>query len=844
MKKLYLFTLFALFSSAIMFGQVEWSATADGLWSDMNNWSTGAVPTATDEVILGIPTICTVDADAVFGRLRLGRNGDAEMIVKTGVTMTGSATDWNSIGENAKGTLTVEAEAVLDLGNHHMYISQNGGDSEVHLYGTLKNASSIRLGEKGGISNVTIYDGGQLISRYISDVNRWGAGALIDIRGGTFKMTQIEGEVATFIEQGKIVAYGGGGKLIYEEVDGNTVVTSEEDNTAPTIESSIPADAETGVPGEVPIIINFSKWMDHASVEAALTVTPALVNPVYTWAQNTLTISSDGMTPLTAYTVAIGATATDVNGVAAGSELSFTFTTIDPDAPPIIVTTVPADGATDINEGAPIVVNFSKAMDQASAEAAITVVPALVNPVVTWSNGDKTVSIAHDNLGWEQVSTVTIAAGAKASADETVLAADYTFTYTVRGQPLTTIVWNPAQDGSSDGLWTTAANWTLGVVPDGNYKTVLNVPGAGAIHLTDSVNVNSIRLGDNGPGDTLYIEENGYLKTNGEWNGFGIGDTSIVIIEAGGTLDLSSHAWIAYHDKAYSEIDVYGTMFVKGSTGLNWADDGGVGVLTVHEGGILNIRSLNDYAESGKNTASINAGSVIDIDGGEWILNRHQKSVVKQYIEAGRITAYEGAGIVRVLEDSIFTATDTTLITVVTSTMVANTDATLSALTSDVGGTFSPAFDPAVTTYDLVVPMGSFWANIGGVPNDVYASVSEDVFVDLSMGSGQAVVTVTAEDGSTQNYTVNITVSDVSVFDESKLKANAFYIPSQGIVRVENAASVEMIRVIDVTGKVRLNANVNSLETFDIDASALYDGLYIIQLKSSDSSRQSFKFVK
>ncbi len=845
MKKLYLLCLFGLFFSVTMFGQVTWSATADGLWSDPANWG-GVVPTINDEVRIGVPAICTVDADAEFGRLRLGYNGDAEMIIKANVIMTALALDWHSIGENYKGKLTVEAGAVLDLKNKHNYFSQNGGDAEVHLYGTIKNTESIRLGEKGGNCNVTIYTGGELISRYISDINRWGAGAHLDIRGGTFRLTQIEGEVKTFIEQGKIVAYGGGGKLVYAETDGNTVVTSEEDPSAPTIESSIPFDTETGYPGASPIIITFSKWMDRASVEAALTVSPAIVNQTLTWAQNTLTIAGDAMTDLTNYTVTIGATAKDVNGIAVAGALSFGFTTIDPNAPPIVVTTNPLDGATGINEGTAIEIIFSKSMDSASVSTAITVVPAFENAISSWSNEHKTLSIAHDNLGWNQVVNVTLAAGAKALVDETVLAADYTFSYTVRGQPLTTIVWNPAQDGSSDGLWTTAANWTLGVVPDGNYKTVLNVPGAGSVTLTDSVNVNSIRLGDGGPGDTLFIKDNAYLKTNDEWNGFGIGDTSVVIIEAGGTLDLSSHAWIAYHAKSKSTIDVYGTMYIKGSTGLNWADDGGVGTLTIHQGGVLNMRSLNDFAESGANSASINAGSVIDVNGGEWTINRHdgQKAVAKAYIEAGRITAFKGAGFVRVVEDSIVTDTDTTYITFITSTMVRNTDATLSAFTSDVGGVLHPAFDPAVTTYNLIVPFGSFWANIGGVPADKYASVSPEVFVDLSLGGGQAVITGMAEDGSTKDYTVNVTVAEVSTPNISALKENAYYIASQDIVRVKNAVSVKMVSIFDITGKLRFNSNVYKSETFDIDASALKQGLYIIQLRNSDGSRKSFKFIK
>ncbi len=858
MKNLYLFILIALFSVAVH-GQNVWSAGTASNWATAENWSLTTVPTAADEVIFGESSleVCTVDADAVFGRLRMGRGGDAEMIIKTGVTMTGAGTDWNAISENSYAKLTVEAGATLDLGNHHAYFSQNGGTAEVYLYGKIKNSSSLGLDRKskGGIAHVIIYEGGELVSRYVSD-NSFGAGAKLDIRGGTLRMTQDESEIADFIAQGKILAYGGAGTLTLETVDMgsevlHTVVTSSPDATPPTIASSSPADAEIGVPNARPIVINFSKWMDNASVEAALTISPAIVNPTYTWVQNTLTIAGDGLVDLTVYTVTIGTGATDVNGIAVAAELSFTFTTIDPAAPPIIVTTVPADSATDINEGAPIVVNFSKEMDHASTELAITAVPALVNPIFTWSADSRSVSIAHDNAPWEQVSTVTVAAGAKAGSDETVLAAEYTFTFTVRGQPLTTTVWNPLQDGTSDGLWTTAENWTIGVVADGNYKVVLNVAGATAAILSDSVNINNLKLGDGGPGDTLIIKDKGYLKTNGEWNGFGYnGDTSVVIIETGGTLDLSSHAWIGYHNESLGKIDVYGTFFIRGSTGLDWADDGGKGIVTVHEGGVLNIRSLNDFLESGKSKSSINAGSVIDIDGGEWILNRHQKDVVKEYAAAdpSRITAFGGDGILRVVQDYIYTDIDTTDITTITSTMVANSDATLSEILYDSIGTLAPAFDPAVDTYTLTIPIGEFIANVGGVANDPYAagvSVTEDGLIILIGIEGVAVITVTAEDLSTKDYTVNITATGevTSVQEQSIMNSKAYYIPSHDMVRIENASSLDRIRLVDITGKVRLDRKVSKTETIELNAAGLNHGIYIIQMISSDEAH-STKFVK
>ena len=79
-----------------------------------------------------------------------------------------------------------------------------------------------------------------------------------------------------------------------------------------------------------------------------------------------------------------------------------------------------------------------------------------------------------------------------------------------------TTVWNPAGNPESIGLWTEAANWSDGFVPDAN-KVVFNVPDAAPALLDAEVSaVNQFVLGDNGPGGTLIIEDGGILNTSSE----------------------------------------------------------------------------------------------------------------------------------------------------------------------------------------------------------------------------------------------------------------------------------------------------------------------------------------
>lgn len=86
-------------------------------------------------------------------------------------------------------------------------------------------------------------------------------------------------------------------------------------------------------------------------------------------------------------------------------------------------------------------------------------------------------------------------------------------------------------------------------------------------------------------------------------------------------------------------------------------------------------------------------------------------------------------------------------------------DATLSSLSVDPGA-LDPAFDPEVISYKVELPEGSTSCTITAVANHPAATIMGDgVFSDVP---GTAVVTVTAEDGSTRDYSINISVAGVA----------------------------------------------------------------------------------
>ncbi len=89
-------------------------------------------------------------------------------------------------------------------------------------------------------------------------------------------------------------------------------------------------------------------------------------------------------------------------------------------------------------------------------------------------------------------------------------------------------------------------------------------------------------------------------------------------------------------------------------------------------------------------------------------------------------------------------------------------DATLASLTVDVG-TMTPAFDPAVTEYKVMVPQGTDSVLITAAATDANAdTVTGTGYVDVRSGTATAAVTVTAEDTYTSKvYNVTLQISIV-----------------------------------------------------------------------------------
>ena len=162
----------------------------------------------------------------------------------------------------------------------------------------------------------------------------------------------------------------------------------------PYIVLTDPANAQFGVPEPAPIFIRFSEEMETSSVtwiiSPSTTVTPS-------WSESNSSVSLSHASPFlecTAYTVTITA-GTDLAGNPLNNGLNLVpnpFSFVTRCTNPTITATNPAQGTTDIPLNAPIIIDFSEAMDTATVSWNLS--PTIVlSP--TWSNGDRTLTLTH-----------------------------------------------------------------------------------------------------------------------------------------------------------------------------------------------------------------------------------------------------------------------------------------------------------------------------------------------------------------------------------------------------------------------------------------------------------------
>lgn len=170
------------------------------------------------------------------------------------------------------------------------------------------------------------------------------------------------------------------------------------DTTAPTVMSSTPDRAATGVPLNAVPSVTFSEAV-QASAAAAFSITPdaGCVATLDTTTNTVLTCyraPSVDLAPNTAFTVTVGTGVKDLAGNSLASPYTYTFTTgaVKDTTPPTIVSVSPTqDGG--YPPFSPISINFSEPMDQTATQAAFAVeLPMGVTGTIAWADGGTSMS--------------------------------------------------------------------------------------------------------------------------------------------------------------------------------------------------------------------------------------------------------------------------------------------------------------------------------------------------------------------------------------------------------------------------------------------------------------------
>ncbi len=165
-----------------------------------------------------------------------------------------------------------------------------------------------------------------------------------------------------------------------------------------------------------------------------------------------------------------------------------------------------------------------------------------------------------------------------------------------------------------------------------------------------------------------------------------------------------------------------------------------------------------------------------------------------------------------------------------------SSDATLSGIM--INGTALDGFDAATMTYDVQIPGGALPTIEAEVANEFAAAE-----VSLpDMVPGTATITVTAEDGSSQEYTLNLEFA-TSVEQHAGF-ARIYPNPVVDVLRINAVKDMRSVEVLSVTGKVLLRSELNGAKEVNLNLSTLSKGLYIVRMTDTDAEIHVTRIVK
>lgn len=260
---------------------------------------------------------------------------------------------------------------------------------------------------------------------------------------------------------------------------------------SPTVISTVPAAGATGVGINTVISATFSEPMNPATINGVtFTVTGPGVTPVagvVTYAGSTATFTPTGLLAAnTSYTAMITTGAQDPGGVALAANFMWTFMTA---APPTVVSTVPAAGATAVAVNTLVSATFSRAMNPATINGGtFTLTGPGVTPVngaVTYSGNTATFTPT-TVLAANTLFTATISVGAT-DPSGSPLAASFVWTFMTAAAP-TVVSTIPANGATAVALNTVvSATFSEAMDPTTLNGTTFTLTGPGTAPVPGAV---------------------------------------------------------------------------------------------------------------------------------------------------------------------------------------------------------------------------------------------------------------------------------------------------------------------------------------------------------------------
>ncbi|MBU1109839.1 MAG: Ig-like domain-containing protein, partial [Candidatus Riflebacteria bacterium] len=166
--------------------------------------------------------------------------------------------------------------------------------------------------------------------------------------------------------------------------------------TQPEVTSTLPANNSLAVAVSQQIKIYFSKSMNKAITQTALSIQPP-VSPTFSWQDSDSTMLMDFAAPLaadTTYAFTLSTEATDQTGLKLAQPYTLSFKTAAPDSPDLATLTgyEPADNSTPVDLFAPVVLRFSAPIDQETLNFEISP-PIAGDFSTTWNEAGTEVSV-------------------------------------------------------------------------------------------------------------------------------------------------------------------------------------------------------------------------------------------------------------------------------------------------------------------------------------------------------------------------------------------------------------------------------------------------------------------